>query len=279
MQYEIIHLKEHFPFLGDNGCDPVLGAYIPNNMNNYNGDNTRPGILICPGGGYGCVCSDREGEPIAMKFLSMGFNAFVLGYSTAPHNFPIQLREVAAAMEIINENAEKWQCDPEKIAITGFSAGGHLAAHYSTAYSCPEVREVFPESRPVAATILGYPVITASTPNAHIGSFLNLLGKTELTAEDEEKFSCDRLVTAATPPAFIWHTAEDQLVPVENSLMYAAALRSSKVPFELHIYPFGNHGLATVDRMTNGELSAAVLRNEKWLEDVNGWLKITFGLR
>ena len=141
MKYEILNLKEKYPILGEDGRDPVLALYIP-----YYGMEKvkaalrkRPSILICPGGGY-AGCSQREDEPIALHFLPEGYNVFVLTYSTAPHRFPAQLLEVAAAMELIYENAEEWGCDTEKIAIMGFSAGGHLSAHYSTCFDCEEVR-------------------------------------------------------------------------------------------------------------------------------------------
>jgi len=254
MEIKKITLKEHFDFLGENGRNPSLTVYIPEMINEimeYYGN--RPSILVCAGGGYGGV-SSRESEPIALEFLNQGFNAFVLDYSVAPNRFPTQLREVAAAMEIIYKYADEWKCDTEKIAIIGFSAGGHLAAHYSTCFDIPEVREVFPESKSVNASILSYPVITADKANAHIGSFVNLLGHLP-NEEETEKFSCEKRVSENTPPAFLWHTAEDNGVPAENSMLYAIALSKYKIPYELHIYPYGPHGLATVDRVTCGKLS------------------------
>lgn len=274
MKYEKIHLKNMFPFLAENGCDPTLEVYLPYNMSEMGRENDRrPCVLICPGGGYGAV-SQRESEPIALKFLSKGYNAFVITYSVAPNRFPVQLREVAAVMELISLNAAEWNCNSDKVAIIGFSAGGHLAAHYSTSYNCPEIRELFPESRPVAASVLCYPVITASPTFAHIGSFYNLLGKNELSSDDIEKFSCENTVTAETPPAFIWHTAADTCVPVENSMLYASALSKYKIPFELHIYPFGGHGLSTADSMTNDNISPEISRNSNWINDALDWLEI-----
>lgn len=274
MRCETIYLKDVFPQLGADGCNATLDTYIPYPMTEMGWDNRkRPCILICPGGGYGMV-SKREAEPIALKFLEAGYNAFVVTYSVAPHRFPQQLLEVAAAMELIYQNAEEWHCDVTKIAITGFSAGGHLAAHYTNAYDCPEVRSVFPDSKPVQASILGYPVITSDRTHAHQGSFLNLLG--EYPADDDVRFSCEKLVSEKTPPAFLWHTAEDSCVPVENSLLYAAALSRYKIPFELHIYPYGWHGLATADGMSNEEdaLDMRIRRANEWLENVKRWLKI-----
>jgi len=221
------------------------------------------------------MVSQREAEAIAVHFLPEGYNVFVLTYSVHPHGFPTQLREVAAAMELIYENADSWNVDTGRMAIMGFSAGGHLAAHYSNSFDCPEVRSVFPESKPVQASILCYPVITAQEGLCHQGSFQSLVGHFPLTEAENEKISCDRLVTDRTPPAFLWHTAADQAVPVANSLLYAQALSKHKIPFSLHIYPHGSHGLATVDGQTNGELSDATRLAADWLPALKAWLKVT----
>lgn len=275
MTYEIIELKDRFSFLGEDGKNPNVTVYLPDPMWEMGwNDKKRPCLVVCPGGGYAMV-SQREAEPIAFHFLPQGYNVFVLRYSVAPHRFPTQLREVAALMELIYENAEKWHCDTDRVAIMGFSAGGHLAAHYSTCYDIPEVREVFPESKPVNASVLSYAVISADLRSGHIGSFKNLLGVENLTPEQEEKFSCDKQVTEKTPPAFLWHTFTDNVVPVVNSLCYARALVDHNVPVSLHIYPEGLHGLATVDDQTNGPLSEDVCHAADWLDAVKKWLKIT----
>ena len=275
MIHKTICLAEYFPQLTENGCAPQLTAYLPDNMIEMNWQEQKhPCLLICPGGGYGFV-SQREGEPIALRFLTQGYNVFVLEYSVAPNSFPTQLREVAAAMELIHENAEQWHCDTDKIAIMGFSAGGHLAAHYSNAYNWPEVREMFPDSKPVNASILCYPVITADPQYAHLGSFQSLLGKEKLTDDEQNRFSCDKMVSRQTPPTFLWHTRPDQVVPVMNTLLYAQALAENNVPFAAHIYPEGWHGLATVDHTTNNELSPAIMHTKDWLDAAVKWLSIT----
>ena len=274
MKHEIIHLKDRFPFLGENGCDPTVEVYLPYNMPEMGRQNKkRPCMVICPGGAY-CMCSERESEPVALQFLAQGFNAFVITYSTASHQFPTQLREVAALMELIYENADNWNCNTSKIAIMGFSAGGHLAAHYSTAYDCEEVREVFPESKAVNASVLCYPVITADPAHAHPGSFYNLLGKQDITEQDVQKYSCDRLVKENTPPAFIWHTAADNAVPVMNSLLYASALSKYKIPFEMHIYPYGWHGLSTADYLTNDNINEKIDHVAAWVGCACKWLSL-----
>lgn len=276
MRYEVLHLKEFFPVLGEEGRDPTLTAYLPDNLTEMGWDTHKhPCLLICPGGGYG-MCSQREAEPIALHFLPEGFRVFILNYSCAPHRFPTQLREVAAAMELIAQNEDNWHCDSAHVAIMGFSAGGHLAAHYSVAHDCAEVRAVFPESRGVQASILCYPVITADPAWAHLGSFDNLTGKTDRTPEEISAFSCDRLVTEATPPAFLWHTAADDVVPVMNSLLYAQALAAHGVPFESHIYPFGGHGLSTCDAQTAAQVSPEHEYDHVWLESAKKWLHLIF---
>lgn len=277
MKHERLELKNYFDFIGANGENPVVETYLPYNMVEMNRQNQkRPCMVVCPGGGYG-MCSERESEPIALQFLSEGFNVFVLTYSVAPHRFPTQLREVAATMELIYANAEEWNCDTDKIAIIGFSAGGHLAAHYSTMFDCKEVREVFPESKSVNASVLAYPVIDADFNNTHQGSFMNLLGHAP-DKDEEEYFSCNRQVKETTPPAFIWHTAEDGCVPVVNSISYARALIEKKVPVELHIYPFGGHGLSTSDRETIDNVTNIVKYNNIWLDSVKRWLNLIFEL-
>ncbi len=278
MYTEKIALKERFPFLGENNANPTLEVILPNKLSgDHSGYKKRPCMLVCPGGGYG-FCSPREGEPVAMHFLPEGYNVFVLTYSTNGYRFPTQIREVAAAMEIIYENAEKWYCDTEKIAIAGFSAGGHLAAHYSTMYDCKEVREVFPNSKSVNASVLGYPVITADFSCTHHGSFLQIIGHEPENAEEQAYFSCECQVDENTPPAFIWHTAEDTCVPVENSFRYAKALVAHKVPVELHIYPFGCHGLSTCDAHTFDNVTESIKHNAMWLDSAKSWLKLIFKL-
>ena len=274
MKHEVLHLKDYYPFLGEDNCDPTVEAYLPYNMTEMGRENDkRPCMIVCPGGGYG-MCSQREAEPIALQFLPRGYNVFTITYSVAPHRFPTQLREVAALMELIYKNADAWNCDTEKIAIIGFSAGGHLAAHYSTMFDCKEVREVFPESKSVNASVLCYPVITADPAHAHMGSFYNLLGKQDISPEETEYFSCEKNVKDTTPPAFIWHTAEDTCVPVMNSILYAKSLSEHKVPFELHIYPFGGHGLSTGDAQTNDNMNERTKHVGNWLTSLEKWLKL-----
>lgn len=269
-----LRIKELFPELGAEGRDPTLMLYLPSKIPEMGRQEERkPAILLCPGGGYEEI-SQRESEPIALQFLTSGFCVFVLNYSVKPHKFPTQLREVAAAMELIHQNAESWQVDRNRVAIMGFSAGGHLAAHYSVAYDCPQVRQMFPESKGVQASVLCYPVITSDSRHCHTGSIQAVSGHRELTREDVEWFSCERLVTDRTPPAFLWHTAEDSCVSVMNTLLYAQALAEHKVPMSVHIYPWGEHGLATVDNLTCDNLSEKASYARDWLDAAKKWLQI-----
>lgn len=271
-----VNLKDEFEFLGNDGAAPYADAYLPFNMTEMHRESIkRPTVVLCPGGGYGMV-SQREAEPVAAHLTALGFNVFVLFYSVASYRYPRQLNEVAAMFELIYKNADEWNCDTERVAIMGFSAGGHLAAHYSNAYACDEVRANFPESRRPFATILGYPVITADAALSHHGSFENLCGSYPEEPALIEKLSCDKLVTADTPPAFIWTTSQDDCVPVINSMLYANALIAQKIPVELHIYPYGWHGLSTADELSNDTLPASCSYAADWLDRMKAWIKLTF---
>ena len=270
---ERIYLKDYFPELGEHGCNAYVDYYIPAEIEVVK-DKKYPCMVVCPGGGYDFT-SDREAEVIAVPFLAEGYRAFVLHYSVAPHHFPQQLREVAGVMELIYQNAEEWQIDTSKVSIIGFSAGGHLAAQYTNRYDCPEVREIFPESKPVQASILSYAVLTAKPEYTHRRTIRNFVGGYDPTDITEKGCSCELTVTDKTPPTFLWHTAEDPGVPVECSLFYAQALSAHKVPFELHIYPYGPHGMSTGDELVYKQpLAEREAHAHKWMEDVKAWLKI-----
>ena len=274
MQHETFRLKEMYPALADLSNDPTLTTYLPYNQAEMGRqDEKHPAVLVCPGGGYSW-CSTREDEPIALKLLAWGYRVFILNYSCAPCHFPAQLCEVAAAMELIYTNADKWHIDVKRIAIMGFSAGGHLAGHYSNRYNCPEVRALFPDSKAVAASILCYPVISAAPGHRHEGTIQNVSGHTQITDEDVAFFSLNNLVTDATPPTYLWHTAEDDVVPVANSILYAQALTQHKIPFDLHIYTHGAHGLSTVDSLTCDNLDHKTMRAGQWLPNLKEWLNI-----
>ena len=243
MQHFNVELKELYPFLGEDGRAPRLEAFLPDNVaSKYRESDLLPAILVLPGGGYGFT-SDREGEPIALRFLSHGYNVFILWYSVEPHHDPVQIVEVAAAADAIRKNAGAWHVDADKLVIMGFSAGGHLAAYFSNRYDCEAVREHFPDGLGVNACVLGYPVIT-SGEYTHIYSMQALLGL-QPTPEELEYFSLEKQVKENTPPCFLWQTLEDNLVPVENTYLFAKALKEKGVPYAQYVYPHGGHGLST----------------------------------
>ena len=243
-------LSRHFPWL--NTGTGTLTAYLQDRGDEppYVVTAPRSAMLILPGGGY-CHCSPREGEPIAMSFGDLGIQCFVLNYSVAPeHRWPQALLEVSAALTLIRENAAAWHIDPEKILISGFSAGGHLAASYCTLRRREEITRHI-DAPDIAGALLCYPVITAQPALRHTGSFQCLTGEDEISSGTIESFSLERHVKKGiTPPTFLWHTAADGAVPVENSLLYAGALSREKIPFALHIFPEGGHGMATGDKRT-----------------------------
>ena len=221
-------------------------------------------VIICPGGGYTCR-AEHEGRPVAETFNKLGFHAFVLQYRVSPARHPAPLADVLRAVRIVRANAGKWMVEPEGIAVCGFSAGGHLAC--SAGVHCNQIKTAEDDlagtvSAEPDAMILAYPVIT-SGEFGHKGSFVNLLGE-NAPEEMRNLMSLEKQVTENTPPAFLWHTADDCGVPVENSLLFAGALRNFRIPFELHVFPAGRHGLGLAQEAPNiavwPELAAAWLR-------------------
>lgn len=213
-------------------------------------DTPRGAVLVCPGGAYHHR-APHEGETIAKKFNEAGFHAFVVQYRVTPDLHPAPLEDAVRALKIIRFNAKKWKVNPDKIAVCGFSAGGHLTGsvglhHDKTAAPCDEIDKM--PSRP-DALILSYAVSSAGQ-FANKGSFTNLLGENP-DPKDLELLSLENHVTANTPPAFLWHTADDQGVFVENSLLFSQALSKNKVPFELHVYPHGRHGMGLATELPN----------------------------
>ena len=253
---------EHFPIqvtqaqCGHSCSHPQadLTAYLLDPMAETK-ERLRPAVVICPGGGYNHV-SQREDQPVAMEYLAMGCQVFVLHYSVAPDRFPRALMELALAVDLIRSRSEDWHVDPKRILVSGFSAGGHLACSlgvfwnrgflYGPLGKGPE--EIRPDG-----LILCYPVIT-SGKYAHRGSVETLLGPEQLAdPEMVELFSLEKQVGPHVPPVFLWHTWTDQSVPVENSLLLAGALREHGVSLEMHLYPRGIHGLSLATREVEGQ--------------------------
>ena len=235
----------------------------------------RPVILMCPGGGYE-MTSDREAEPMAMQFLAMGYHVAVLRYSVCPVRYPAALLQVAESVLYLKEHADEYHIDPEKIVVQGCSAGGHLAANYGIAWNSPFLTKLMgmendPDRLCVAGLLLCYPVIT-SGEKAHEESFRNLLG--EQYEEKKEELSLENQVTPDTPPTFLWHTATDETVPVENSLYFFQACLQQGVSAELHIYPVGGHGLSLANEETCRANGIGVQKEcQSWIGLAQTWLE------
>lgn len=234
-------------------------------------------VIVCPGGGY-AMLSDREAEPIATQFLAAGFQTFLLRYTVGEGAKDFQpLRQAALAIRYVRDNAEKYNVDPDHLLICGFSAGGHLAASSGILWDIPELADIR-EGRPEGYTrpngmILSYPVITAGEL-AHQHSIQKLCGTTEPTDAQRDRFSLEKHVNETTPPAFIWHTFPDTCVPVQNSLLLAEAMLAAHVPFELHVFPEGPHGLALCNEQTAaGRQTTIYPHNECWMELAIRWAK------
>ncbi|MDE7261581.1 MAG: alpha/beta hydrolase [Oscillospiraceae bacterium] len=256
-----------------------LIAYAPDSSPELGEDRLRTAIIICPGGGYQFL-SDREGEPVALRFAGLGYAAFVLKYHVAPQGrWPVPQRQLLAAIAHVRTNWERYHADPAAIVVMGFSAGGHLAGCAGTMWNRQELYRPL-RKRPSLfrpdGVVLCYPVITSGSA-AHQESIDNLLG--DRRAELEELVSLENQVTKKSPPFFIWHTADDTCVPVENSILMESALQAKKVDVELRVYPHGSHGQSLADHTVyspedqwKASPSCAV-----WVQHCDAWLQRRFG--
>lgn len=252
-----------------------LTAYLLDPMPETSG-RLRPAVIICPGGGYSHL-SAREDQPPAMAYLAMGFQVFVLHYSLAPNRFPRSLMELALAVDLVRKNSAQFFVDPKKIIVSGFSAGGHLAAslgvYWNQEFVYGPLGLTAEDIRP-GGLLLCYPVITGG-PFAHRGSVECLMG--EGAAENKEAqavFSLEDHVGPHVPPTFLWHTDTDQTVPVENSLLFASALKRHGVSMELHIFPSGRHGLSLANHETEGSDGRYFEPCcQDWIQMAGRWIK------
>jgi len=244
---------------------PTLTPYFPEPAK-----ATGAAIVICPGGGYAHL-APHEGKDYARFLNEQGIAGFVLKYrlSSDGYHHPAMLHDAARAVRTVRARAREWKLDPKRISIMGSSAGGHLASTLLTHFDAGKPDAADPvereSSRPDAG-ILCYAVITLQGPFAHQGSGRNLLGP-DPAPELVRELSNELQVTKETPPCFIWHTYEDSGVPVENSLQFAEALRKAGVPFDLHVYQKGPHGLGLGTRDWNPE------QRHPWTGDCIFWLK------
>ncbi|MBR6766349.1 MAG: alpha/beta hydrolase [Clostridia bacterium] len=267
MQYEKIELIP--------GRSEVTLEYFGND------DRTVPAdaMLVIPGGGYWVVCSDREGYPIAQAYMMHEMNTFVLHYSV---NDKIEretdpLYQASLAMIHIRKNAEKYNINPDRVFVVGFSAGGHLAGSLATLWNRGDIQEMLGENagknRPTGA-VLCYPVTLGNSPAGHMGSFQNLLKDKFDDPAVRDAFSLEKNVGPHTCPAFILHTFDDEVVPLDNALELGKAYKAAGIPFEMHIYPHAPHGVALANKVTwvgNPDyLNPAIAR---WVSDSVVWMK------
>ncbi len=303
MKTEVIKLHK-------NREDVTLSTYILQDSPELLNGKKRPAVLVCPGGAY-FGCCDREAGPVALKFASMGYHAFVLRYSTYQEGqrgfpdlskplpakkhcqHPAPMLDIAQSMLIIREHAEEWLVDMDRTAICGFSAGAHNCAMYATNWHRDMVSGYFGKEKHLfrpAAAILGYTlsdyiymkeIVSKMNPMDAAffeGSTVALLGEANPSDEVLKAVSPARNVTEDTPPTFLWATAGDELVPVQHSIRMAHALADQHIPFEMHIFEEGPHGLALADQASSEARTQIWPDAAKWADLAGEWLKKRFAL-
>ncbi|WMC93319.1 alpha/beta hydrolase [Kineothrix sp. MB12-C1] len=300
-------MKSETMKLYDDRNDVTLTSYILEDSPELLDGKSRPGIIICPGGAY-LNCSDREAEPVALRFAAMGYHAFVLRYSVYYEGkggmpdmsetlqrkthciHPSPMREIGKAMLMVTSRAKEWLLDTRRIVICGFSAGAHNCAMYAVNWDKPVITDYFGEGkehfRP-AAVILGYPLtdyyymrdVVRDNPTAagfFAASNTAFLGMAEVTDELFEEVSPVYHVTENTPPMFIWSTASDDLLPIQHSIRMAHALADCNIPFALHIFEEGAHGLSLANQTTSKVASQINEDVAQWINLAEKWLQKRF---
>ena len=225
----------------------------------------RPLVRVVPGGGCNHV-SPREGDPVALQFAAAGYHTAVLDYAVGEkaQNW-LPMRQLAEAIGLVRAHAAAWHVLPDKIAVCGFSAGGHLALSSAVLEIPGEADQPRPN-----AVILGYPVVSAGK-YAHRGSFAQLAGTADRAAQ--QAFGLEDKIMPETPPVFVWHTMEDETVPVENTLLLVSALHAAGVPCEAHLFEKGVHGTS----ISTVEVDRPSRHRHHWVELAVEWLGDTFG--
>lgn len=279
--------------LYQNRKDVTLTTYIIQHSMEFLSETKRPAVLICPGGAY-LTCADGEGEPVAMAFNAMGYHAFVLRYSTymqgqpgipmsgGEHQikehciFPNPMLDIRRAMQEIIDHTEEWKVNAEQIVLCGFSAGAHNCGMYSVYW------KKYQMPRPMAA-ILGYPVgdyrlqkwkdmQKSDLEMFHISN-LAIAGMKEMDEEMLDKLSIIKNVSKDTPPMFLWNTSEDEMVPAKQALKIAVALSEAHIPFEIHTFENGPHGLSTANECSAVAWDQVSPQVEEWTKLAHSWLK------
>lgn len=242
----------------------MLTVYLRDSCERMPSVIDRPLVLVVPGGGYTHV-SAREGDPVALQFAAAGYHTAMLDYAICGKARDyLPLCQLAEALGLVRQHAGEWHVLPEKIAVCGFSAGGHLALSGAVL----DVPGASTQPRP-NAVILGYPVVTAGQ-YAHRGSFVQLTGSEDMSAQ--RAFGLEDKITPAAPPMFVWATMEDETVPVENTLLLAGALRRAGVPCEVHLFEKGVHGTS----ISTAEVDRPSRHRHHWVELAVEWLNDTF---
>ncbi len=230
---------------------PWMNVYLHKPSDEMPAIRRKPMMIVCPGGGYQ-MRSDREAEPIALQWMAAGYHTATVHYCVLPSPYPTAVLQLAEAVRQVRLHADEWNVIPDQVYIMGFSAGGHLACTLGTLWNDPLFHDMFGDDQlwKPNAQVLSYPVVTMGE-KTHAGSRKYLLGDDPDPAL-VEKLSLENNVSPDTVPTFIWHTMEDTVVPVENTLWYACSLRRHGVPFEMHVYENGPHGLATCAQVSTG---------------------------
>jgi len=217
-----------------------------------------PAVIILPGGGY-CEHASHEGEEIAKYYNEKGLHAFVVEYRLIPHKYPSALRDVQRAIKILKNRAEEFKIDVNMMFVIGFSAGGHLAGCVATKKDCCKAGDQYDEISPtVTGVLMGYPLISNDSLNDTIAN--ECIAR---IANDGEELSLEKCVTKDTLPCFVWHTFDDEVVSVSHSLRFCSALKNYNIPFELHIYPNGPHGLGLAK--TYWDISEWTRNSVRWM--------------
>ena len=262
------------PLLEDRPMAQLI-AYVAGKSDEMKGNEKRKAILVIPGGAY-WLQSDAEADPVAHFFLAEGYNAFILRYSVGrgvDSKWPMPLYEASAAMKYIRDHAEELCIDPDYVFAIGFSAGGHLTAALGSLWDNDEIEAKLGMkkgyNRPTG-TILSYPVISG-LEYGHRGSINNILKQERDDEEARRSVSLELHVSEKTAPCFLWATRTDDAVPVQNTLLYAEALANHNIPFEMHIFPEGPHGLSLGKKYVNcpyPEVSAWTKDAIRWVESI-----------
>ncbi|MEI8095993.1 MAG: alpha/beta hydrolase [Spirochaetales bacterium] len=293
MTVEVLALRSDNPAV-------TLTAYLQHDSAEFNTGTLRPALVLAPGGGY-LFTSDREAEPVALRFAGEGYQTFVVRYSTASigdTRWPRPLVDLAKAVQLVRQNSRRWFVDPERVTVCGFSAGGNLVAQLGTRWHEPALGKELAgpaESWRPNGVIAGYPVVdyhvmldeasldpAASLEDPASGfskmklwrdSNLAVLGTTTPSKEQLDWMSPSRAVSSRTPPTFVWHTAADDLVYVRNAYAFASELARHHVPHEMHVFQTGGHGLSLADVTTASGPDHVNPAAAQWVPLALTWLR------